>query len=209
MSHPLVAGENTIERSKIMGGVRAWIFRALILAAAGLFLYVWFMPWWNAYIVALDTTAINIYVFGLESFIPEEHIDWISGYNQAMPGWFTPVMWVYLGLVVAILLFSMFASSKKGISLGKFRISLPTTLIGGVGLSMIAVCIIGIIVILMNLKIFFDAPLNGTFIVDMGDAYHSSVDTKLMMGYYLFGGIGAGLLVLSMIRQFIVGKNKA
>jgi hypothetical protein len=107
-----------------MGSARTWIYRVLVLIGVGLLLFTWFQPWWTAYIEALDTTAINIYPYGLESFIPEEHLDWVAGYDTAMPGWFTPFMWVYLGLVVLALLYSLFASSKKMIGFGKLLLLL-------------------------------------------------------------------------------------
>jgi hypothetical protein len=191
-----------------MSNSRTWIFRALVLAAAAFFVFSWFQPWWTAYVVELKVTAINIYAYGLESFIPAEYKTWIAGYDEAMPAWFTPFMWVYLVICMAVLAFSLFAKSEKGISLGKFRISLPTLLIAGVGLSVIGVCIIGIIVIQMNLVNFYNAPLNGTIIVDMGDPYSSEVDTSLLSGYYMMWATGAVLLVLSILRQFIVGKSK-
>lgn len=191
-----------------MSKARPWIFRVLVLAAAAFFLYSWFQPWWTAYVVELKVTAINIYAYGLESFIPAEYKTWIAGYDTAMPAWFTPFMWVYLAICMLILAFSLFAKSEKGISLGKLRISLPTLLIAGVGLSVIGVCIIGIMVIQANLVNFYNAPLNGTITVDMGDPYQSDVDTSLLKGYYLMIATGAVLLVLSVLRQFIVGKSK-
>ena len=191
-----------------MSNARTWIFRGLVLAAAALFLFSWFQPWWTAYVVELKVTAINIYAYGLESFIPIEYQNWIVGYDSAMPAWFTPFMWAYLVICMLILGYSLFASSEKGISLGKFRMSMPTLLTAGVGLSVIGVCIIGIIVILMNLEQFYGAPLNGTITIDMGDPYQSDVDTALLPGYYLLGATGVLLLVLSVIRQFIVGKSK-
>ena len=111
------------------------------------------------------------------------------------------------GSLIITLLFSLFASSEKGISLGKFRISLPTLLIAGVGLSLIAICIIGIIVLQMNLESFYDVPLNGTTNISFEDPYASDVDTSLLMGYYLLCATGPVLLILAILRRFIAGKS--
>ncbi|MFA5628640.1 MAG: hypothetical protein WC958_00020 [Dehalococcoidales bacterium] len=187
-----------------MGGTKAWIFRALLAVATGLFLFSWFNPWWEAYIVRLEVNAVEIYAHGLVSFIPDEYLWWISGYDDIMPAFFTPLMWVWMGLCVLALLASMFLSNKKGLSLGKFRMSWPTILIAVVGISMIVVCIIGIIVILANLESFFGAPLNGRIMIDFGDPYASEVDTKLLPSYYILAGTGVFLIVLSFLRRFFV-----
>jgi len=187
-----------------MGGIRTWIFRVLVLAGAGLFLYSWFQPWWTAYIDELETTAINIHPWGVESFVPQEFAVWITGYE--MPAFFAPLMWVYLGLCIAALLFSLFASSAKRVGVGKLGVSLPQALIGGVGLSYIGIVIIAVIVMLSRLEGFYNAPLIGTFIIDMGDPYMSAVNTNLLLGYWLACGVGPLLIILGLLRNKIIGR---
>jgi hypothetical protein len=191
-----------------MGNARTWIFRILVLLGAGLLAYTWFQPWWTAYIVALETTAINIYPWGLESFVPAQYAAWIAGYDKAMPGWFTPFMWVYFGLCMAALLFSLFASSNKSIGIGKFKVSLPTAIVGGVGLSFIIVVISAVLVISAKIKGFYNAPLIGSIWLTMEEGKESAVDTSLLTAYYLACATGPILLILAITRRFIVGKKK-
>jgi hypothetical protein len=192
-----------------MGGIRTWIFRGLVLIGAVLFIYAWFQPWWTAYIVALSTTAVNIYAYGIESFVPSDFSAWIAGYDQIMPSWFDNFMWIYLAVCVVVILFGMFASSdeKERIGIGKIGVSLPSALVGGVGISFIIVAITAVIVISMNLKGFYNAPLNGVFRLDMGDPYISNVETKLTIGYYLGCAGGLLLIITAALRRFIVGKK--
>jgi len=192
-----------------MGDIRTWIFRALVLIGAALFIYSWFQPWWTAYIVALDTTAINIYAYGIESFVPSEFAAWIAGYDQIMPAWFDNFMWIYLAACVVVLLLGMFASSdqKERIGIGKIGVSLPSALVGAVGISFLIVAITAVIVISMNLTGFYNSPLVGTFKLDMGDPYISDVNTKLTTGYYLAIAGGLLLLIVAILRKFIIGKK--
>lgn len=190
-----------------MGGVRSWIFRLLVVIGAALFVYSFLQPWWTAYIVALETTAINIYAHGLESFIPSEFAAWIAGYDQIMPGWFTPFMWAYMILCMLALAFSLFVSDTKKLGIGKIKISLPTLIPAIVGLSFIIVAVVAVLVISAQLPNFYNAPLNGDFYMDMGDPYISVVETGLLTSYYMAYVAGGLLLVTAVLRRFIVGKN--
>jgi len=192
-----------------MGGARTWIFRFLVLVGAGLIAYTFTQVWWSAYIVALKTTAINIYAHGIVSLMPVEYSSWIVGYDKVMPGWFTPFMWVYMVAAVALLLFSMFASGKKRIGIGKFGLSLPSAIVTVVGISFIAVAVTAVAVISANLPAFYNAPLNGTFLIDMGEADISEIDTGLTTAYYIAAGTGLFLVIVGLLRNVIIGKSKS
>jgi len=191
-----------------MGCIRSWIFRVLVLVGGGLLLYTWFQPWWQAFIVQLNEIAISIYAWALESNVPVDYEYMMTGLEDAMPGWFFPFMWVYLGVAVAALLFSLFASSAKGISIGRIRVSLPTTLVGAVGLSYIGVVIAAVLTIAMQAPNFFDAPLQGSVLITI-DMYQSEVRTSFQFGYWLACGVGPFLVILAALRRFIVGKRNA
>jgi hypothetical protein len=48
-------------------GFRTWLFRGLVLASVGLLVWSWFMPWWSAWVWAIDVKdAVVIRPWGLE-----------------------------------------------------------------------------------------------------------------------------------------------
>ena len=77
-----------------MSNAKAWVFRVLILACIGLLLYTWFQPWWQAYIVALDEPAVQVYPWALDILIPPDYAYLIAGAEDALPQWFYTFMWV-------------------------------------------------------------------------------------------------------------------
>ncbi len=188
--------------------IKPWVFRVLVLGTAGFMVYTWLQPWWSAYIVELEVEAVTIYAWQmLVEMNGYEH--WLAGYETAMPAWFFPFMWVYLGICMAALLFSMFASSAKGISIGKrIRISLPAALIAAVGVSYIVVVAAAVLTISMKAGDFYDAPLIGTIHVAMSDFEASDVDVGLLPGFFLACAAGPLLIVLAALRNLIVGKPK-
>jgi len=183
------------------------MFRVLVLAGAGLMLYTWFQPWWTSFIVELDITAVKVFPYGMEINMGGYEY-WLAGIESVMPGWFTPFMWVYLGLCTIALLFSLFASSEKRIGLGKLGLSLPQALISGVGFSYIIVVISAIVVIAMNAPNFYDAPLQGTIFVTMSRDEASYVTTAIRFGCWFACGVGLLLVILGLFRNKIIGKTK-
>ena len=168
-------------------------------------LYAWFQPWWRAYVVELEVYAVAIFPYGMEINMGGYEY-WLAGAEDIMPGWFTPFMWVYLGLCMIALLFSLFASGEKRVGLGKLRLSLPQALIGGVGLTYIVVVVAAVLVIVMNLSSFYNTPLQGSILITMSDFENSLVDTGLEFGYWLACGVGPLIIVLALFRNKIRGK---
>jgi len=188
-----------------LNNVRSWVFRVLVLIGAALMLYTWFTPWWTAYVVELDVTAVKIFPYGMEvNMGGYEH--WLGGADEVMPGWFTPFMWVYLGLCMIALLISLFINSEKRIVLGKFKLSLPQTIVSVVGLSYVIVVISAVGVIAMNAPNFYNAPLQGSVKVTMSSHETSFVNTALQFAYWLAGATGLMLTILGLLRSKIVGK---
>ena len=200
------SGSGSISSSRSVSGSRTLIFRILTIAGGGLMLVSWFMPWWQAWIVALRELAVVIHPWGLESFMPQEYAAWLTGAD--MPDFFAPLMWLYLVLCMAALVFSLFASDKIRLGLGKFKLPLPQWLVVGVGVSFIVFVVVCAYVISLRAPEFYDAPLQGTVHVAFSDHEVSDVITSFQPGYLLACAVGPLLTVLGLLRGLIVGKPK-
>ena len=199
-----ISSPGSLSSSGHMSNARIWIFGGLTLAGTGLFLYSWFQPWWQAYIVELSEVAAIIRPWGLENHMPMEYSAWLTG--AEMPVWFAPLAWAYLWLCTAALFFSLFVS-EDCVALGRFKLSLQKAIIGVVGLSYIVVVVVCVIVISIRAAEFYGAKLMGTVFVSMSDHEMSDVDTGLLLGYWLACGVGPLLVVLALLRDKITGKS--
>ena len=129
-----------------MSSTRAWLFRVLVLASGGLLLYSWFMPWWSAYIrelVGKEHMVIRPWGLEVDKSALGEYLELVTGYD--LPSWFPQAMWAYLGIVIAALLFSLWAKDKD-LKFWKVRFTLPSLIIGIVGFSYIVVLVTAAIV---------------------------------------------------------------
>ena len=90
--------------------------------------------------------------------------------------------------------------------LGKFKVSLPEALIGGVGLTYIVVVISAVVVIALNSPNFYDAPLMGTIHVSMSTQETSDVIVGLQAGYWIACATGPALLILGVCPS--IGHNE-
>ena len=91
---------------------RIWLFRILVVAVAGVMLVSWFLPWWSADIEMLGYNIIQIRPWGLQ--LGER----LGGFEillkgAAMPAWFGPMMWTYLGVCMIALLVGIAAGERK------------------------------------------------------------------------------------------------
>ncbi len=184
------------------------LFGILTLAGAGLFLYSWSQPWWLAYIVALKETGVTIFPHAMEiGSTLKDYPQWLVG--AEMPTWFFPAMWVYLGLCIGTLVYSLFVT-EDWVSLGRFKLSLPQALVGGVGLTYIVFVVVFVVVVAMRAPQFYNAPVQGSVFVHMaeheGNA-ESYVETSLQLGFWLACAVGPLLVVLAMLRNKIVGQS--
>ncbi len=147
---------------------------------------------------------MTIYPYAMEINMGD-YPQWLAGAENAMPGWFFIFMWVYLGLAVALLLYSLFASEKR-VGPGRFSWSLPKLLVGGVGLSYIVIVAAALITIAIKSGSFYGAPLQGSIFVSLEEQYESYVDTGLQFGYWLACGVGPFLVLLALFRNKIIGR---
>lgn len=190
--------------SKASNG-RIWLFRGLVVIAAGFLVVTWFMPWWNADCAELSKNAVVVRPWGLEddlgfySFMLDD---------ARMPGWFAPFAFTYLGVVLVMLLLSLFA--KDGVfKFWKFKLTLPSVLIGLAGISYIGVAVIAIVVMVMRMGDFFGGiPLIGKITIPLeAGTMEGHITTSLETGYFLTYLVGILLIVLALFRDRILGRQ--
>ncbi len=188
--------------------IRKIIFSILVLATAALFLVAWYMPsWWGAYAVGIESDAVRVHPYVLEVLMPAEYASaWLHGAEDAMPGWFTPFMWIYFGLVLAAIYFSIFLKEPKRITIGKFNMALSQVIVGIVGISIVVVVIATAVVISINLGQFYGPPLVGETRLAFGE-YSSIVLTSFRTGYWMACAAGALFIALALMRNKIIGNN--
>ncbi len=187
-----------------MSSSRVWLFRGLVVVAAALMVVVWFMPWWVLDVAELGKNVVTIHPWGLET------AQALGGFEvlmkrAAMPEWFAPMMWAYLGLCLIALVIGLFVRGKA-FGIGKFKLALGQILIAGVGISYIVAAIVMAVYASMRTAQFYEIPLQGHAVVDLGDPVIATVDTSLALGWYLIYVVGIVLVVLGLLRDRITGK---
>lgn len=205
-----ISTAKSMSSAKIVNSTRTMLYGLLTLAGAGLFLYAWFQPWWNAYVVALKENGVTIFPYAMVvGSTLKDYPQWLVG--SEMPAWFFRLMWVYLAASMAVVLISLFVSDKARVGVGRLKFSLPQVLVGGVGVSFIVFVVVFVGVIAMRAPQFYNAPLQGSVFVHMaeheGNA-ESYVETSLQMGYWLAGAAGPLLVVLALFRDKIIGQTR-
>lgn len=189
-----------------VNNARVWLFRLLVVVAAGMMLVSWFQPWWTIDIEALGKEMVYIRPWGLEM---DERMGSFSILVKGadMPAWLSPFMWTYLALCMLALLVGAWVRGKY-IGLGKFKLKLAQFLIGGVGFSYIIAGIVAASYASMKLKASMNIPLQGHVFIDLGDPFITYVDTRLLPGYYLIYVAGLLCLVLALLYNPIIGEPK-
>ncbi len=197
-------------RTEIIGAksessARVWIFRFLVVAAVGVMLVSWFMPWWTIDVEGFASNAAQIRPWGLEL------CDQIGGFaillkGTEMPSWFGGFMWAYLSLCLIALLAGLFVTGKA-FHLGQLKFNLSQLLVGGVGFSYIVAGIVAAVYAAARMKSTFNVPLQGRAFIDMGDPLIANVDTRLLPGYYLIYAAGFLLVILALFRNKITGEK--
>jgi len=191
-----------------MTNLRAWIFRLLIIAGAGLMVYSFIIPWWGIWIWELGPeNVVEIYPYGLwldyDTIGVYSH--WVD--NAPMPAYFAPLMWAYLGICIVALLFALWKGNKE-IKITRFRFNLAKLIIGLVGFSYIFVAVLAVIVAAIRTGDYFDVHLIGYNEIKLGGFEQSGAEANLLLGYWLSLGTGLFFMVMALLRNKIIGKNK-
>ncbi len=190
-----------------MSVIRDWIYRIMVLVCTGLFAYSWFSVWWMAHIQALDVDAVKIFPYGGMDINMGNYPQWLAGAENVMPGWFTPLMWVYFGIVIAVLLFCAFSANEKRIHIGKWNVPLLNLLVACVGITFVVVVAAAAAVIAMNASNFYGGVLNGTIYVEMSEHEASYVTMGLQTGFWITCIVGPVLILLGLLRNVITGNR--
>jgi hypothetical protein len=183
--------------------LRTWIFRGLIVIATALLVISFLGPWWIVNVTGEMTmeAPVVVYPYGLQL-----DLGGYAGYIRGaeMPVWFTPIMWVYLGLVVLFLIFSLFAK-ESNLKIWKIRTTLPKFIICLVGISYVVVAIAAVTVISIRASDFFDMKLLGRVMISDHPIVYA-VGT-LQPYYWLACATGPLIIILSLLRNKIMGKS--
>jgi hypothetical protein len=184
-----------------MSNTGIWIFRVLVAAAAVVMLVSWFLPWWTVDIESFGNDMVQIRPWGL---VLDERIGdfQVLLKGAAMPGWFAPFMWAYLGLCMIALLVGLWVREKM-VSIGRFNIKLSQLLIGGVGLSYFTVGVVTAIYGSMRSKAIMGIPLLGRSFIDLGEPLVTYVESRFLPGYYLIYVTAILLIALALLRDKI------
>jgi hypothetical protein len=191
-----------------MSAFRVWFFRVLIAASIALMIVGWIMDWWACQVFEIGTMdVVVIHPWGL--WMNEDEIGLFTSRlaGADMPGWFGPIMWGYLCICIALLLFSMFAREKKVNLFGKVKINLPSLILICVGLSYILVVIIALVFAAIRTGDFFGLHLIGYTMIDAGEPLISGAEANFKLGYWLSCAVGPVLIILALLRNKIIGNK--
>lgn len=186
-----------------MSNSKVWLFRALVAAGAGVMLISWYLPWWTIDIEELGPDLVQIRPWGLAVSERLGSFD-ILIKGAAMPEWFGPAMYAYLGLCMLALVIALFVRGRE-FGIGKLKLTLSQLLVGGVGFSYIVAGVVMAVYTTMRLGAFYNTPLQGRIYVDLGDM-HTYVTSSLLPGYYMIYVAGLVLIVVALFLDKIIGK---
>ncbi len=185
-------------------GMRVWLFRVLILAAAALFVVSWIIPWWRCNIQE-SGLFVQIRPWGLEHNLGNFVI--YMGGDPSMPGFFAPLMWTYLVIAVGALLASLFLKERT-LTIKKSTFSLPQFMIFLVGLSYIV-----FVLVFLGYAYFRVSALGVEF---LGISYVTIPEFHLGAesisdfepGFKVACFVGPLCVVLALLRNKIMGLPK-
>ncbi len=196
-----------------MSTTRVWLFRVLVLLAIGLLVFSWFQPWWLAHCVADVTGAhdVTVHPYGLDGGGLEGYFELMpeGGTEVAMPGWFAPLMWIYLGLVIAAVLIGIIFL-RKNVTLFGRELNLSRWLIGIAGFSYLLVAVLAITVAYIRVGAM-DLPFIGNEWVNLGHfgmwTIELDVTASIPFGYWLAVAAGPLLMLLAIFRNKLIGSR--
>lgn len=181
---------------------RPWLFRILVVVAAGLMVISFAMPWWTASIDHVSrgrVGEIEIYAHGLRHTLVQ-YASWMA--NDETPFYQTVIAWVYLAASVGLMFYSTWLKGKKG-----------QLLLGGVGLIYIAYAVIAIFVVIGNRTPDFGVSLEGwsqlKVVTEEFEEEWVDVRSSLPLGSFLAYAAGGMCIALALLRGIIVAGPKS
>ncbi len=185
---------------------RLWLFRGLLLVGAGFMLVSWLTPWWGARVSDLIVPGNHIAMrpWGVE--LINSVAPYIDKSLYAMPAFFAPLMWMYLGLCMVALAASLFVEKK--FTLGRFKLSLPQVLIGIVGLTYLIAAVAAFAIAQLKSGDAGVHFLGSTVVYNPALGEPSTITAGLESGYWLTVAAGTLLVVLALLRNVIIGKAR-
>ena len=192
---------------KASAGVGAWIFRVLLVAAAGAMLYSWFQPWWSTDIaVVKGEMDMVLHPWGVDAAAQVRNNIDPSAFQMPFPQVFSIFMWTYLVVCMLALAASLFVT--KRVRLGPINMSLAMLMILLVGLSYMAA--VGLALGIGQLKAAASGVAflgKGTYIEPVSEAKLKMV-SQLEIGYWISLAAGGAIAFLGLIRPLFVRAPK-
>jgi hypothetical protein len=168
-----------------MGGLRIWLFRALVAIAGIVMLVAFTRPWWSA---TVDTgESVLVYGWGLRN-----NLNTLASYVAAdvTPTWQVALAWVYVG-----------ASLVLAVSSTWFKKWWGSLLLGATGLGFISYAAVALNVVVKNRLVnhYYNFPLQGNGYVN-SELATVIIKTAIHNGYYLAYAGGALLVLLALLQ---------
>lgn len=185
---------------------RFWLFGLLVIGGAALMLYSWYSPWWGAQISDLaGRDHIVLRPWGVEIMASEVRT-YANKALYAMPDFFEPFMWAYLGVCMLALAISIFITRR--INLGRLNLSLAQVLVGLVGLSYVIAVVTAYIIGTIRAGAAKISFVGTSIVFNPMTGGNTRLISALKDGYWLALAAGLVLVALALLRPVIVGRLK-
>ncbi len=170
-----------------------WVFRGLVIIAAGLMLFAWLSPWWatDASGDMILKNAVIIHPWGLEQNMGT-YSQYITGAD--MPGWFPYFAWSYLGICMVVLICALVLKDKV-VRFAGIKWSRSEIMVGLVGVSYIGTALIMFIVAKIRTA-DFGVNLLGQSKLAVGPE-RLTFDSSLQIGFWLAIVVGIFMIVVA------------
>jgi multisubunit Na+/H+ antiporter MnhB subunit len=117
-----------------------------------------------------------------------------------------PAMWTYFGIAILGYLVSMFVKEKE-IKIFKLNFKLNQFLVLLIGLSWIIAGISATLLAAVQTGNYFNTPLVGHNVVDLGGHYEADTYSNFLPGYYLIYASGLVALITALFYNKILGHK--